>query len=105
MLLLIALTSISGEKCTLQAACKCQTKSDLEDACAYNVAATMQIKIRATIRDLMSKKELPVYVLGDTRGTQAVILLGEQSTGHVIARLRNSHNVTSNLSGVQARPL
>lgn len=61
----------------------------------------MRIKTRVT--DLTTRKELPVCILGDLHGTNAVMLLGEQSKGHVIANLRNAHNVTSNLSGVQVR--
>jgi hypothetical protein len=69
------------------------------------VLLCLQLKIKTKVNGLNSKKEFPVVMMGNTTGTSAVVLLGEESTGHVIARVRTSPNATASLSGVKVRTL
>jgi hypothetical protein len=60
--------------------------------------------IRATVHDLLSGRPVQLTLLGDVRGKSGVILLGDESSRHVIAKMYKVRHVQAPQAHVFAVP-
>ena len=65
------------------------------------VQAYKRCTIRASVNDLISGRPVYLTLLGDVRGKSGIILLGDESSRHVIAKMYKPTNATHLFLGAQ----